>query len=100
MRSASTLLLGLLIAGCAGRADGITAITPTLAVRNLERGVYREVRLAPQAIDLVAADGRRDRLDAPTMRGGSQARSDVLAAARRGRDRGHPIHVVEVRALE
>lgn len=90
---ASALILAL--AACAGRPDGITAITPPLAVANLERGVYPEVRLGVQAIDLVAADGRRDRLDAPTTRGGSQVRGDVLAAVARGRDRGHAIAVVE-----
>ena len=100
MRSVPLLAVSLLLAACAGRGDGITAIAPSLATRNLERGVYREVRLAPQAIDLVAVDGRRDRLGAPTTRGGSQARADVLAAAARGRDRGHAISVIEVQRLD
>ena len=94
------LVVPFLLSACAGRGDGTTAIAPTLATRNLERGTYREVRLAPQAIDLVASDGRRDRLGAPATRGGSRVRADVVAAAARGRDRGHAISVVEVRTLD
>jgi hypothetical protein len=89
-----TLLLT--VVGCSSTGDrGSTPVTSALAVRNLERGAYREMRLGAQRIELVLPSGAVDVLDAPTTRGGSQVRSDCVAAARRGEDRGHAIRIVD-----
>lgn len=77
------LLTVLLAAGC-GAGRGPTPLDPGLAGRNLRRGgVYREVRVAAQWLDLVDAAGRTWRVAAPPTRGGAEVRQDLLAATRR-----------------